>query len=115
MKHLKKLHNRKQPRGLETVILKKLPGWMLASTLIPIFMSLFARVFTPEGSAASIAKQQTTVDIFSVALAVTAWTAILTVAIGCIIVFLMKGPAYVADAYEVNDANRPASRDQDRD
>jgi len=27
--------------------------------------------------------------------------------IGCVIVMLMKGPAYVADAYELNDSDRP--------
>ena len=32
---------------------------------------------------------------------------VLTLAIGCI-VMLMKGPAYVADAYHLNDSDRPA-------
>ena len=36
------------------------------------------------------------------------WTVVLTLAIGCIIVMLMKGPAYVADAYHLNDSDRPA-------
>jgi uncharacterized Tic20 family protein len=27
------------------------------------------------------------------------WTLVFTVAIGCVIVWLMKGPAFVADAY----------------
>jgi hypothetical protein len=27
------------------------------------------------------------------------WTLVLTVAIGCVIVIVMKGPAYVADGY----------------
>ena len=31
------------------------------------------------------------------------WTLVLTLAIGCAIVILMKGPAYVADAYEMEE------------
>jgi hypothetical protein len=38
-----------------------------------------------------------------VGLVVLHWTLVLTVAIGCVIVMLMKGPAYVADAYPMQD------------
>jgi hypothetical protein len=31
------------------------------------------------------------------------WTLVLTLAIGCVIVMLMKGPAYVADAYPIEE------------
>ena len=31
------------------------------------------------------------------------WTLVLTLAIGCVIVMLMKGPAYVADAYPMEE------------
>ena len=31
------------------------------------------------------------------------WTLVLTVALGCFIVRVMKGPAYVADAYPLPD------------
>ena len=41
-------------------------------------------------------------------MAITSLTAVFTVAIGAVIVFIMKGPGYVADAYEVNDAKVPA-------
>jgi hypothetical protein len=34
-----------------------------------------------------------------IGLVVLHWTLVFTVAIGCVIVVLMKGPAYVADAY----------------
>jgi hypothetical protein len=36
------------------------------------------------------------------------WTLVLTLAIGCAIVMLMKGPAYVADPYELNDSDSPS-------
>jgi len=50
------------------------------------------------------------VDIIAIAMAVTVWTAVLTVAIGCFVVIMMKGPAYVADAYELEDSERPRPR-----
>ena len=34
-----------------------------------------------------------------IGLVVLHWTLVFTVAIGCVIVLLMKGPAFVADAY----------------
>ena len=34
------------------------------------------------------------------------------VTIGCIIVVLMKGPGYVADAYKLDDSEQPASQDK---
>ena len=39
-------------------------------------------------------------------------TAVFTVTIGCIIVVLMKGPAYVADAYKLDDSEQPATKDK---
>ena len=35
------------------------------------------------------------------------WTMVLTVAIGCIIVMVMKGPGYVADGYRVSHSDAP--------
>jgi hypothetical protein len=35
------------------------------------------------------------------------WTLIGTLAIGCVIVMLMKGPAYVADAYPLVESDEP--------
>ena len=38
------------------------------------------------------------------------WTLVLTLAIGCVIVMLMKGPAYVADGYALVQRDAPAHR-----
>ena len=51
-----------------------------------------------------------TVDIYVLGLLVLFWTAVFTVAIGAFVVMVMKGPAYVADAYPLSDADRPARR-----
>jgi uncharacterized membrane protein len=108
---LRKLPNsRREAPGLEWVILKKLPGTLLVGTLFPFIIGLANRFFPPEATAAQIARHIKTVDIIAIAMAVTVWTAVLTVAIGCFVVIMMKGPAYVADAYELEDSERPRPR-----
>ena len=44
----------------------------------------------------------------AVAAVVLHWTVLFTVAIGCSIVIVMKGHAYVADAYPLSDRDTPA-------
>ncbi len=112
MEIFRKLPNSvREPPGLEWVVLKKLPMILLAGTLFPLIMSLANRLFPPEGTAAAIAKHVKLVDIMSLATALTVWTAVFTVAIGCFVVVIMKGPAYVADAYDLKDAEHPKKRE----
>ena len=42
-----------------------------------------------------------------IGLAILIWTLVVTVAIGCVIVWLMKGPAYVADGLPVSHSDTP--------
>ena len=111
MKILNKLPNsRREAPGLEWVVLKKLPLALLAGTLIPLAICAANRLFPRQGDVVQIAKQAKLVDIFSIATVVTVWTAVLTVAIACCVVVMMKGPAYVADAYKLVDSDRPKAR-----
>ena len=105
---MKKLHDRRSPAGLERVILKKMPMVFLGAFLVPLLMSGMARLLPVGDTAVEIAKYQAGVDIFSISICITVLTAVLTISIGCFVVVMMKGPAYVADAYELNDADRPA-------
>ena len=107
MKLFKKLHGRLVPPGMEVRILKMLPRITLVGLLIPVALSIFVRIM-PSDPATDAAKHITTVDIFAIAVTITFLTAVLTVAIGCVVVHVMKGPAYVADAYPVAHADRPA-------
>ena len=61
----------------------------------------------PPAEGVDPAKAVLSVDIFAIATAFVSWTAVLTVAIGCVVVAIMKGPAYVADPYPVSHSNRP--------
>lgn len=103
MKYLKQLHGRRTPPGMEWTLLKKVPTALVASTVIPLGVALMARLFPPPGSAEEVARRTSMIDILSIATGLTLLTAVFTVAIGCVIVHLMKGPAYVADAYPLNE------------
>ena len=107
-----KLHNHRHPPGLERAILKRIPSIILAGIFIPLFTSILARLFPISGTAAEIARHQITVDILSISLGFTVLSAAFTVTIGCVIVALMKGPAFVADAYELDDADQPDAADK---
>lgn len=83
----------------------KLPLFLAAGTAIPLFCYLIANLFPPTDITAE--KYVTGVGIAAVATALTAWTAAFTIAIGCLVVMIMKGPAYVADSYPLSDAEEP--------
>ena len=103
-----KLHGRREPPGLEWQILTKLPKVTLVGLMIPVALAILVRMLPPEPGV-NIAKHIKSVDIFAIASAITFFTAVFTVAIGCIIVYIMKGPAYVADAYPLQPSDRPAT------
>jgi hypothetical protein len=113
---MSKLHNHRYPPGLEREILRKIPKYFFASIIIPLFMVIFVRLPLIESlftrTAEEVAKLHTTIDYLSIAIFVSVLPIILTVFIGCVIVMLMKGPAYIADAYDVDDADEPDDDDK---
>ena len=98
--------SRREPPGLEWRIWKKLPLLLIAGTAIPLIAYAYAHAFPP-ADAEPIAKYLDLVGILVTATIVTVWTAVFTVAIGCFVVRVMKGPAYVADAYPLIDSEKP--------
>ena len=107
MNIFQKLHNRVAPPGLETRLLKAMPAAAVASIVLPLLLAWVARLYVPGAGLDNTVKAIKSVDIFAWSLSATLLTAVLTVTIGCIVVWVMKGPAYVADAYPVSHANRP--------
>ena len=101
-----KLHERKTPPGLEWEILKRLPRAALYGSLVPLGAAVLVR-FLPLAEGFDGAKRVKTVDIAAIASEVTFLTALFTIAIGCVIVHIMKGPAYVSDAYPLAHSDRP--------
>ncbi len=95
------------PYGFEWRLLRMMPNVLLAGTALPVLLAFLARFLWTQGSAAEIERQLQTFDFAMIGLAVFIWTAVLTVVIGCVIVWLMKGPAYVADGYHVSHSDKP--------
>jgi len=106
---LTKLHGRKTPSGLEVEILRKLPRMTLAGALVILALPVIVR-FWPAQPGIEAAKHIKSVDIFAIAAGITLITAVVTVAIGCVVVHIMKGPAYIADSLPVSHSDRPKSK-----
>jgi hypothetical protein len=69
--------------------------------------SLLIRIFPNDSPATGIIGSIGFIDILVIATLIFYWIALFTIVIGAYIVVLMKGPAYVADAYPLEDADRP--------
>lgn len=95
------------PYGFEWRLLKRLPQLLLAGTLLPALASWVARLVFTQGSDSEIERSIQTFDFLMLGVVFFVWVAGVTVGIGCIIVWLMKGPAYVADGYEVSHSDEP--------
>jgi len=92
--------------GLEQRIWRRLPAILLWGTLLPLGLAGAYRALAPavpESGASNGA--QLLWDYTMVGVVSLHWTLVLTVALGCFIVRVMKGPAYVADAYPLPDEN----------
>ena len=101
--------SRREPPGLEWRIWKKLPMLLLGGTLIPLFAYAYAYLF-PDPGPVPLEKYLSLLGILVIAAIVTVWTAVFTLAIGCFVVRVMKGPAYVADQYPLIDADQPRAQ-----
>jgi hypothetical protein len=114
MKLFRKISNHREPPGMERVVLKKLPMYLAGGTAVPALVAAFSRISPPAGTSLAIAKQIGIIDFVALGAVFTVWTAALTVAIGCLVVIIMKGPAYAADSYYMEDPEHP-DRNQRRD
>jgi hypothetical protein len=88
------------PPGKERMVLRNLPKWWLLGSLGLASPALLVRFFAAENDAHLIM----TTDIYVASLVILYWTVLLTVAIAAFIIVVMKGPAYVADAYPLIEA-----------
>ena len=91
------------PPGQERIVLRRLPPIFLLGTLLLALPALVARLVA--GPADELAV--TTTDIYVISLIILHWTVVFTVGIAAFIIMIMKGPAYVADAYPLVEAEMP--------
>lgn len=104
MNYFKKLKGfQRSPAGLEWEIWKKLPHIWATGTVLPLLASAGAYLLDDIEATTRNARAVEQFFYVMVGLVVLHWTLVLTLAIGCAIVMLMKGPAYVADAYEMEE------------
>ena len=108
MKLLQRLPgSRREPAGLEWKVLKKIPTILIAGTVLPALYAFAARWFITGDDAVAVAKMIQLNDYLALGLVIFHWAVVLTVTIFCVIVMLMKGPAYVADRYDLPDSPKP--------
>ena len=84
-----------------------MPAVCTVGTLLPVLMALAARFLMTERGAAELARRIQMFDFLMIGVVIFIWTLSLTETIGCVIVWLMKGPAYVADGFEVSHSDWP--------
>jgi formate-dependent nitrite reductase membrane component NrfD len=102
MKYLNKLNGYvKYPAGNEWIILKKLPSFLLWGTLVCVAVLAYLHFYSQLPHAEVLKNKYLMLGMLF-----NLWFFIGTVAIGCVIVILMKGPAYVADPYELPKENQ---------
>ena len=97
----------KSPPGLEREVLRLVPKILILGTLFLGFPSLLARFYPWDGSETLVAMRITSIDIYMISAVILHWSIVCTVAIAAFIVMVMKGPAYVADAYPLVDSDTP--------
>lgn len=101
---------RRSPSGLEWRILRKIPLILLVGTALLGLLALLAHVFLPQLGLVNPASTEQWLDYVLIGVVAIYWSWVGTLAIGCIIVVLMKGPAYVADAYPLPEEGMPGSQ-----
>ena len=96
------------PYGLEWRVLRLLPTALGAGTLLPAMAAYLFRFSITENTAAELSRRIQLFVFVMIGLVIFIWTLVLTVTIACVIVWLMKGPAYVADGFDVSHSDQPA-------
>lgn len=93
--------------GLEWVLWRRLPRILGWGTALPVLLAVGAHLSAPSEPGGELARELLLFDYVIAGVVVLHWTLVLTLAIGCAIVMVMKGPAYVADAYHLPDSDTP--------
>lgn len=99
--------DKKYPAGLEWVIFKKIPLLTVAGFLVLGLLWAVAHIWPWTGNPTEISLLIQRLEFTLIGAAIFHLTIIFTMAIGCVVVLIMKGPRYTADSYPVEDADQP--------
>ena len=92
---------RREPPGFEWVVLRSVPKLMVYGTsLFVIPLAILQYDIEPSSSSRLW-------ELYFIAGLIFFWTMLFTAALCALIVYLMKGPAFVADAYYLEDSDLP--------
>jgi uncharacterized BrkB/YihY/UPF0761 family membrane protein len=89
----------RSPPGREWAVMRRLPAILVIGTVLPIGWALICWWSASDPPSAAEERALLLLTYRLIGLVVLHWTLVFTVAIGCVIIWLMKGPAYVADPY----------------
>lgn len=98
---------RRAANGLEWRLWRKLPLIALAGTLLPLLILGLVYLLNDPQTSAADARWNQMLGYMVLGAILFHWFMVGTVALGCIIVMVMKGPGYVADGYLVSHCDRP--------
>jgi hypothetical protein len=101
---------RRWPHGLEWALWKRLPAILVLGTAVPSGVALALWWMAPGQPTAAEERDLLLLMYQLIGLVVLHWTLIFTLALGCVIVLLMKGPAFVADAYPLPEREGTVAR-----
>jgi hypothetical protein len=108
MNWLQKLPNSvRSASGLEWTLWRRLPLIAMLGTALPLLGLLALHAIGDTQASAAQIRWLQMADYFVGAVLIFHWTMVITVAIGCVIVMVMKGPGYTADSYPVSHRDEP--------
>lgn len=116
MNWLKKIpSSRRAATGLEWAIWRKLPLIFAAGTALPLAGLALLHLLAQPTALGTDPRWLQMANYLVTGVVIFHWTAVLTVGIGCVIVMVMKGPAYEADSYAVSHSDQPRAAGPDED
>lgn len=96
------------PAGLEWVLFKRLPWITLVGVLVFAVLWLLVGHWPWTGGPHEVEVTITQAEFTLIGALIFFFTMVVTVLVGCVVVIIMKGPAYTStDSYWVEDADRP--------
>lgn len=87
--------------GFEWVLLKKIPKILVSGTVLLLLIILFIYLLNQDND-----PKYFQLIYLCYGLLFSHWFFVGAAAIGCVVVIIMKGPAYVADPYELPKENK---------
>ncbi len=116
MNWLRRLPN--SPRaasGLEWALWRKLPTIAWVGTLCCLSLGAALHWWFGSDASAKDVRWLQMVDYVLIGALIFHATMLLTVAVGCVVVIIMKGPGYGADSYPVSHSDRPRKHAETED